>query len=207
MNHNHANRLFLLSLIAPLGCDPEPEPSTTGAATTVGGTGGGMSTSGGEADTAADDGDSTAGADSADDTGGDTAAGDTAAGDTMGGDTAADTAADTGADTGTTGGEPACEEPPVIQGEISQVCVEYATWTADCYFEGSFPPECIGYYDTYCQSVLEEYEAGDGAACRAAIEDVFACINGLTCREFSEAEEPCPEESMALSIACPNAGG
>ncbi|MEM6993861.1 MAG: hypothetical protein AAF721_25330 [Myxococcota bacterium] len=176
MNHHHANRLFLLTLIAPSGCDPEPAPDDTSAATTVGETGGGMDTS--VDDAGASMGDSTGGADS--------------------------TGAATGG--GATGADPLCEEAPVIRGTISQVCIDEGEWAANCYFDGDVPQECIGYYEALCQASLDQHEAAGGEACRAAMEDVFACINGMTCREFDGTDEPCPAEEAALIAACPDAG-
>ncbi len=209
MDHKYANQLFLLALIAPLGCDSDPEPGNTGVVTTQGATGdGGMDTTGGANDTAGDDDD---GPGPADDTGADTSA-DTGAD----ADTSAETGADTGveADTGSdadtgfdTGSSLYCDEPPAVSGEISQLCVDYEAWSANCFFDGELPEECAEYYAAYCQFLLEEYETNDGPACLAAMEELFACINGLTCREYGTLPIPCPEQVAAAEAVCPSTEG
>lgn len=193
-----ANRLFLLTLVAPLACGSEAGRPGTGVASATAAPE--MDTSGRPEDAADDDGDSAGGSSPDGDDEGDTAAdSDTADADTADADTA-------DSDIGTTGELPYCGEPPAALGELSQLCVDYEARVADCFHDGAVPRECEGYYEVYCQNVLELYEMEDGPACRAALEDELACINALTCREFeSDARDPCADETAGVEAACPSA--
>ncbi|MBK8261089.1 MAG: hypothetical protein IPK80_07085 [Nannocystis sp.] len=86
----------------------------------------------------------------------------------------------------------------------SELCATYADLMVECYPRYSDYAAEIAYY---CDSTIAEGADIDGPACGAALEEAYACLSGLTCRElyaefeaepikcataFADAEKACP---------------
>lgn len=94
------------------------------------------------------------------------------------------TQADTGTDTGGTTGEP------------SEICTTYGDHYVECFMYGT--PEDNA---TYCQSSIDMANSYYGAECASAVEDVFACLNGLDCMTWM-GDTYCEAEYAASAAAC-----
>ena len=72
------------------------------------------------------------------------------------------------------------------------VCTEYGSNAALCY-DGP-----AAEYAANCEAGLSYYRAY-GAACRAAVEDYFACLGTVDCGSFKSG---CAQEREAIDVAC-----
>lgn len=125
------------------------------------------------------------------------------------------------ADTNDTTGSPPLTDPgPTTSGTTDDTTTATNSTTDDtttgppvdvCQASADNQVECVpgyaGYADLlveYCKEYIAEGLAADGPACAAAIESYFACFSQLPCSVFTEEEEQCVPETVALEAACPS---
>lgn len=196
---------FLLSLGGLSACgDVEPGPGT-GAGT--GGTGGTTPTTT-EAEASTDvpttSATGTTGGTSTEGSGSATASGTTGEGSTgpvVTGGPGTSAGFLTTASTGETGDGETGEPPPSLP-----VCADFGEKFAACYPRYA---RYAGYYAMYCDTLVAMGGAADGTDCAAALEEYFACLNNLECRQLgAELEMPveCAPQAGAIAVSCPNLG-
>jgi hypothetical protein len=87
-----------------------------------------------------------------------------------------------------------------------QACTDFGDKFAMC-----FPRDRMyaAEYTMYCQMIFSVGEP-DGPDCTAALEEFFACVNGLECKDYeAELMTPamCKTQFEASNAACPSLGG
>jgi hypothetical protein len=104
----------------------------------------------------------------------------------------------------TTGGVPVvCDgmRAPMIDGMVGMICTQYVAHRNVCYSR-NLSPECIYFYELYCQYWLEYSSAMYGNDCASATEEFYACLSQLPCEVATDEEPDCLLEEMALDQVC-----
>lgn len=189
--NDNTNRLWLLSMVT-MGCaGGGSEPADTdGAGTTTATT---SSDSGNDATVTPE---TSSGTTSDDTTTSTTTTGLT----TTGGGTTED-ASSSSSDTGS---ETSSDESTTSAGPVSpfvEECIALYSTYFECFGGGYSDEEVLALCTTY-EGYFEEYSEG----CLGSQTDYFACLSGLSCKEFENVgpgDGPCGEEYAAGNEACP----
>jgi hypothetical protein len=96
-----------------------------------------------------------------------------------------------------------CEgmEPPMV-GMIRPTCIQYVGHYNDCFYDGMQAPECVYFYEAYCEQSIQNNAAMYGMACGAALEDFLACLSQVPCPQLIDMQPDCVFESDEFDFLC-----
>lgn len=91
--------------------------------------------------------------------------------------------------------------PPMV-GMIRPTCIQYVGHYNDCFYGGMQAPECVYFYEAYCEQSIQNNAAMYGMACGAALEDFLACLSQVPCPQLTDMEPDCIFESDEFDDLC-----
>lgn len=106
-------------------------------------------------------------------------------------------------DTTTGGPAPLCDgmAPPMV-GMIRPTCIQYVGHYNDCFYGGMQAPECVYFYEAYCEQGIQDNAAMYGMACGVALEEFLACLSQVPCPQLTDMEPDCVFESDEFDALC-----
>lgn len=104
----------------------------------------------------------------------------------------------------TTGGvAPLCMgmAPPMVA-QIGPICMQYVAHYNDCWNGGMQPPECVYFYEAYCEYSIANNTAMYGPDCGMAYEDLFVCLTQTSCQQLDDMLPDCLAQEEAIDELC-----
>lgn len=106
-------------------------------------------------------------------------------------------------DTTTGGIGPLCNgmAPPMVA-MIGPICMQYVAHYNDCWNDGGQSPECVYFYEAYCEYAIQDNTAMYGPDCGMAYEDLFACLSQIPCPQLDDMLPDCVPQEEAINELC-----
>jgi hypothetical protein len=91
--------------------------------------------------------------------------------------------------------------PPMV-GMIRPTCIQYVGHYNDCWHGGMQAPECVYFYEAYCEYSIQNNAMMYGMACGAALEEFLACLSQVPCPQLADDQPDCVFESDEFDDLC-----